>query len=95
MKRLPVAQLKRDFRAVLDAAERGEPTLVLRRGRPVAAILPAQEVAGRPLLAAPRRPGGLLALAGVLQDWETIDQDVAAIIRARAEVPDRPPPALD
>jgi prevent-host-death family protein len=95
MRRLSVAEVKRDFREVLDAAERGEATLVLRRGRPVAALVPAPSAARAVALPAPRRPGGLLALAGLLADWETIDDDVATVIASRATAVDRPPPELD
>jgi len=51
MQERPVAEVKRDFRRVLDAAERGESTVVLRHGRPVAAIAPvlASEALGAPL----------------------------------------------
>jgi prevent-host-death family protein len=94
MKRLAVAQLKRDFRAVLDAAERGESTIVVRRGRAVAVVAPARG-ASPDALPRPRRDGGLLALAGLFHDWDSLDQDMAAVVAGRQQAPDRPPPALD
>ncbi len=93
MKALPVAQAKRDFSAVLDAAQRGEETVVLRHGKPVAVIAPL-DGAGRPSLPKARRPGGLLALAGLFSDWETMEEDMAAVIAARQQTVDRPPPDL-
>jgi prevent-host-death family protein len=95
MRALPVATLKRDFREVLDAAERGETTLVLRRGRPVAAVVPAPADSGIGRLPIARSPGGLLGLAGLLEDWDTIQEDVEDIMASRADVVDRPPPELD
>jgi prevent-host-death family protein len=92
---MSVADVKRDFRAVLDAAERGEPTLILRRGQPVAALVPASPIPGGSVLPVARRPGGLLALAGLLSDWDTIDDDVAGVIASRVTAIDRPPPELD
>jgi prevent-host-death family protein len=82
MKALPVAEAKRDFSAVLDAAQRGEETVVLRHGKPVAVIAPVTPTGRRPL-PKPRRPGGLLALAGLFADWETMEEDMAAVVAAR------------
>lgn len=90
-RRLPVAELKRDFRRVLDAAEQGHGTVVLRNGRPVARVAPF-EGEGRPRLPRPARPGGLLAVSGLLADWETFEADIAEIVRGRADVADRPAP---
>jgi prevent-host-death family protein len=94
MKGIPVAELKRDFRKVLDAAERGEKTLILRRGRPVAAIVPVTEAESARLPAA-RVPGGLLSLVGALHEWDTIDADVERLIQERESVEDRPPVEFD
>jgi antitoxin (DNA-binding transcriptional repressor) of toxin-antitoxin stability system len=95
MKQVPVADLERDLDHVLEAAERGESTVVLRGGKPVAVISPwgaGSEAAGLP---SRRRPGGLLAIAGLLADWETIDADMAEIVDARQRTVDRPGPDLD
>jgi antitoxin (DNA-binding transcriptional repressor) of toxin-antitoxin stability system len=90
---VPVARVKRDFRRLLDAAERGERTVILRHGRPVATLGPVR--VDRPDLPVPRRPGGLLALLGTLADWDTMDADLAEVIAARQEALDRPAPRLD
>ncbi|MGH2351509.1 MAG: type II toxin-antitoxin system Phd/YefM family antitoxin [Chloroflexota bacterium] len=94
MKTLPVAELKRDFSHVLDAAERGQSTVVLRRGKPVAVVEPVSQATARGL-PVPQRPGGLLAVAGLLADWETLDDDLAAVVAARRWATDRPTPNLD
>lgn len=92
---LPVAVVKRDFRRLLQAAERGERTLILRHGRPVAELGPVRT--GRPELPLlpPRRPGGLLALLGLFADWETMDADLADIVAERRAAANRPAPDLD
>jgi prevent-host-death family protein len=83
-----VAELKRDFREVLDAAERGTETVVLRRGRPVARIGPYAQ----PAMPRPAEPGGLLAVIGLLADWDELEADVAEIMSARERTEDRPAP---
>ncbi|MBI4492203.1 MAG: type II toxin-antitoxin system prevent-host-death family antitoxin [Chloroflexi bacterium] len=90
MKRMQVAQFKRDLSQVLDAAERGEQVVVVRRGKPVALLSPVAKGEGRARLPAPRRPGGLLALAGLLADWTSMEEDIAEVIAARQHVRDRP-----
>ena len=90
----PVADVKRDFRQVLDAAERGEETVVLRRGKPVAVVTPIKK-RGSGALPEPLRPGGLLSIIGLFDSWETMEEDLAAVIEARARTRDRPPPDLD
>lgn len=91
---MPVAAIKRDFRQVLDAAERGEETVVLRRGKPVAVVAPVP-MQDSGVLPEPLRPGGLLSILGLFDTWETMEEDIAAVIHARAETQDRPPPNLD
>lgn len=89
-KAMPVSDLKRDFSSVLDAAERGEQTIVLRHGKPVAILGPVE--APESQLPKPRRRGGLLALVGMFEDWETMDRDMAEIVASRQKALDRPPP---
>ena len=91
---LPVAVVKRDFRRLLEAAEQGQRTVILRHGRPVAALGPVSS-ADRSDLPIPRRPGGLLALLGSFADWDTMDVDVAEVLAARQDASDRPPPMLE
>ncbi|TAK21898.1 MAG: type II toxin-antitoxin system Phd/YefM family antitoxin [Chloroflexota bacterium] len=89
----PVAEVKRDFRRVLDNAERGRETTVLRHGKPVAVIGPVPTRSAQGPRAA--EPGGILSIVGSLAGWEEIDADIAAIIAARQSTEDRPPPGFD
>jgi antitoxin (DNA-binding transcriptional repressor) of toxin-antitoxin stability system len=90
---LPVAVVKRDFSRLLEAAEQGRRTVILRHGRPVATLGPV--CAEHPELPLPRRPGGLLALLGAFADWETLDADMAEMVAARQSAVDRPPLNFD
>lgn len=95
MRELPVAEAKRVFSEVLDAAQRGEQTLVMRHGKPVAVIGPAPnegESGARKPLPKPRAPGGLLSLVGIFDDWETFEEDMAEIVASRQFDQGRPPP---
>jgi prevent-host-death family protein len=91
---VPVAEVKRDFKRVLDAAERGETTVVTRHGRPVAVIGPPP-AGGRPPLPKPKEPGGILSLVGMFDDWETMEEDMAEIVAQRQLEWGRPPPDFD
>jgi antitoxin (DNA-binding transcriptional repressor) of toxin-antitoxin stability system len=62
-----MALAKRDFRRLLDAAEHGQRTVILRHGRPVAELGPIRH--DRSDLPVARRPGGLLALLGAFEYW--------------------------
>ena len=88
-----MAVVKREFSRLLAAAERGQRTVILRHGRPVAALEPLRSE--RPDLPLPRRPGGLLALVGAFSDWQTLDGDMREIVTARQDAADRPPPEFD
>lgn len=90
---LPVAVVKREFSRLLAAAERGQRTVILRHGRPVAALEPIRPL--QPDLPLPRQPGGLLSLLGALSDWPTLEDDVREIVAARQRAADRPPPDFD
>lgn len=90
MTRIQVAEAKARFSELLDRASRGERFLVMRHGRPMAALVsPAAAVA--PEFA----PAGLATVAGVLAEWEDIDAVVADLYAARERAQDRPAPALD
>lgn len=88
---LGVADAKRRFSELLDRVSRGERFVIHRRGRPAVALVPPGEVdteaAGGPYL-------GLAAMAGALADWETIEEDMAEVVRARRRSRDRPAPDL-
>lgn len=90
MQRRSAAEVKRDFGHVLRDAEQGEHIVVMRHGKPVAVVGPFSEEPQR-ALPTPRKPGGLLALVGLFEDWETMDEDITQIIAARQDTFDRPP----
>lgn len=92
MKEMPVAEVKRDFKQILDAAERGESTVVLRHGKPVAVVGPFIRTRTPPPLPKPRKPGGLLSMVGALSSWETLEEDMAQIVADRQKEMGRPPP---
>lgn len=85
-----VADAKRRFSELADRVGKGESFIVMSRGRPVLALVPPQRAEDDV-----PAPCGLAAVAGVLAgDWDTIDEDMAAIVAARGEVVDRPAPDL-
>jgi prevent-host-death family protein len=91
IERVGVADAKRRFAELADRVGRGESFLVLNRGQPVLALVPPQRVAGD----ADEQPLGLAAFAAALDgEWDTIDDDMAAVIAARSEVTDRQAPEL-
>jgi len=81
--------------AALEAAERGEPTIILRDGQAIAMLRPIEEGSSRPDLPRPREPGGLLSLVGLFDDWATMDEDIAEIMAERRKDFGRPPPKFD
>lgn len=94
MREMTEDDVARDVRDVIAAAERGEATLIVRSGDPVALIGPVAEALRRPDLPKPEKPGGLLALVGLFHDWETIEEDMAEIVAERQNDFGRPLPDL-
>lgn len=90
MTRIAVAEAKARFSELLDRASRGERFLVLRHGRPAAALVPAAAVTE----AEPAPPTGLTALAGALAEWDDLQAVVDDIYAARRRARDRPAPSL-
>ena len=95
MKRMPVAEFRRELHKVIEAAERGESTIILRRGKAVAVIGPVRNGIGVEDGTGAQSHGGLLAVAGLLANWETIDADMAEVIAMRQATKDRPAPNFD
>jgi len=62
---------------------------VVRRGKPIAALVPPADVR------AAGGPAGLASLAGLLADWEEFPQVMEEIIAARTEETEREVPPLD
>ena len=86
-----VAEAKRNFRELIDRVGNGERIVIARRGRPVMAVVPPNEIGA----ARPSRPVGLAAVAGALSDWQDLDGLVDEIYAARDHAVDRAAPPLD
>ena len=85
-----VAEAKRRFPELIARVGHGERIIIARRGTPVMAVVPPDEVGS----ATRRQPVGLAAIAGALADWDDIDDAVAEIYAARDRAVDRPAPNL-
>jgi prevent-host-death family protein len=88
---ISVADAKRRFSELVERVGRGERFVVTRRGTPVVALVEPE--------AAERRepPGGVLALMGVLADYEGVDEwaeSVREVIELRKKARPRPLPDL-
>ncbi|MEA2645934.1 MAG: hypothetical protein QOE92_1017 [Chloroflexota bacterium] len=91
LENVSVVEFKRNFRAYVEEVLRGRRVRVVRHGRAVGDFVPAATVATLPVAG---RPGGLLALAGLFEDWDSIDPDIAAIVASRRRAGQRPAPHL-
>ncbi len=89
MEEVGVAQAKARLSELLARVGRGERFLVARRGRPVAALVPIDEVQ-------PTQPRylGLAAFAGGLEEWDDLPEFVEEVYRARDASVDREVPDL-
>jgi prevent-host-death family protein len=85
-----VADAKRRFSELIDRVRNGERFIVTRRGKPVVALVPSSS-SGTEL--PEQRPAGLLALAGLVEDWDH-EGFVEEIYAARRRARDRPAPEL-
>lgn len=83
-----VAEAKRRFSELSDRVARGESFVVSRRGKAVLALVSAESAQA----AAPQRRTGFAALAGALAEWETVAEDMEAVVRLRQDDRTRPVP---
>ena len=88
-----MAEFKRDFARYAGEVERGARVRVTRHGKPVGDFIPAGLSAREIPVAA--NPGGLLALVGILEDWDSMESDMAEVVRQRRNERRRPIPDLD
>ncbi len=88
---LGVADAKRRFSELIDRVSAGERFVISRRGRPVLALIPANELAAQRSSTAPQ---GLTAVAGALADWDDLEDVVAQIYAHRRRARDRAAPDL-
>ncbi|MBI4520633.1 MAG: type II toxin-antitoxin system Phd/YefM family antitoxin, partial [Gemmatimonadetes bacterium] len=71
-KTVSVAEAKARFSAVLRSAEGGRPVVITRHGKPVAALVRADELEQIERLRAAGPEGGLASLAGGWKDSEEL-----------------------
>ena len=83
-----VAETKAHFADCLRAAERGEPVVITRHGKRIAALVPASELQQLERLRAAGPEAGLAGLAG---GWKGSEELVDVISRARRSRPRRLP----
>lgn len=90
---LGVAEAKRRFSELIERVRSGEHFVVTRRGKPVMALVPP--AAARTEMGE-KKPAGLLALVGVLEDWDWDHEEfVKEIYSARRKARDRSVPEID
>jgi prevent-host-death family protein len=91
MTSIAVAEAKAHFSDLVDRASRGERFLVLRHGRPAAALVP---VPSEPEPEPPRPPAGLASLAGII-DWDDFPAVMDEVIAGRQHERGRSGPTFD
>ena len=94
-KGVPVAEFKRNFHTYAAEVLGGRRVRVVRHGRPVGDFVPAGSSLTASTLPAPDQPGGLVALAGLFGDWESMEADIDAIVASRGRAGRRAAPTLD
>ncbi len=83
-----VGDAKKHFSELMSRARyKGERFLIQRRGRPMAALVPAEDLDR--LQQQPSAPRGLLAAVGAWADYKELDQVVEDIYRQREAAEDR------
>lgn len=85
-----VAETKQRFAELIDRVLDGERFIVTRRGRPVAALVPATDDATNE----PSRFLGLAAFAGAMADVPEFEAVMAEVIASRKDERQRPAPDL-
>jgi len=86
-----VSDVKARFSEYVRSAQRGEPVVITRHGRAVAAIVGPEELETLERLRAAGPAGGLASVAG---GWEDSD-DLVRILDTSSRVGSRTGPALD
>jgi prevent-host-death family protein len=88
--RMGVAETKQRFAELIDRVLDGERFIVTRRGRPVAALVPASDAAATE----PSRFLGLAAFAGAMADVPEFETVMSEVIASRKDERQRPAPDL-
>lgn len=90
-KSLSVAEVKATLAEQIRSVEQGEPVLITRHGKTVAALVPAEDVEALLRLRAQGPEGGLASIAGGWEDSE----DLVAILEGSERIGSRSSPSLD
>lgn len=90
-KQLSVAEVKATLSEQIREAERGEPVVITRHGRPVAALVSAEDLEALERLRAAGPAGGLASIVGGWEDSE----DLVRILEASPRVGQRDVANLD
>lgn len=67
-----IAEVKATLSEKIREVERGEPILITRHGKPVAALVPAEDLETLARLRAAKPEGGLASIAGGWQDSDDL-----------------------
>lgn len=84
---LTVAEAKAKFSSCVRSAEEGTPVVITRHGKPVAAVVPAEDLERLRRLRAAGPEGGLASVAG---GWRGSEELADALDRRRRSTPRRP-----
>ena len=90
-----VADAKRRFSELIERVGRGDRFVVTRRGKPVLALVPPDDV---PAQDEQPKKRGFMALWGILEGVEGADEwyeEMQRVVASRKEYPPRPMPYFD
>lgn len=90
-KQLSVAEVKATLSERIREVERGEPVVITRHGKPVAALVSAEDLETLERLRAAGPAGGLASIAGGWEDSE----DLVRILEASPRIGQRDVASLD
>lgn len=90
-KSFSVARVKATLSEQIRSAEHGEPVVITRHGKAVAALVPAEDLETLRRLRAAGPEGGLASIAG---GWEDSDE-LVSILESSQRIGRRDSPALD
>jgi prevent-host-death family protein len=88
---LSVAQVKATLSEQIRSAEHGEPVIITRHGKAVAALVPAEDLEALRRLRATGPEGGLASIAGGWEDSE----ELVSILESSPRLGGRTPAAID
>lgn len=90
-KSLSVAEVKATLSAQIRSAEHGDPVVITRHGKAVAALVPAKDLEALRRLRATGPEGGLASIAGGWEDSE----ELVSILERSERIGQRTTPSLD